>query len=325
MVVGRKTQLLNMLESYAQMYQDKGDSDGTRRYNAYMNVYRQIKGIAHVSTMADISQLVGVGKDMGRQIAGVFGGRSASPELREWRVGKKDRSAVIRMLTKFPGISPKKAHEMYSVHHIRDVAALKRNAADLLSGSQRTGLKYMTDILKPIPSKEVDAHKRYIRNLLYKLNKDARFWIMGSYRRRLDKVGDIDVIVTGHGNVLKDMLNFMQKNGYILHVFSSKNGKVSAACRLPHRRTIRKIDITHTTEERLPFALLYYTGPIEFNVTMRNIAKVKGMRLNERGLFDYKTWRRIDMSFPDERSIFDFLGIEYLEPSLRSSRNIRLL
>ena len=51
---------------------------------------------------------------------------------------------------------------------------------------------------------------------------------------------------------------------------------------------------------------------------MREYAKTKGYRLNEKGLFDIATDKKVARLFVDEKSIFDVLGITYVEPELRN-------
>jgi hypothetical protein len=77
---------------------------------------------------------------------------------------------------------------------------------------------------------------------------------------------------------------------------------------------IRRIDIRFITYDSYYSALLYFTGSGEFNKKMRIIAKKKGYKLSEYGLFD-KNNHIIKVS--SERDIFKTLDMEYLQPRLR--------
>ena len=77
---------------------------------------------------------------------------------------------------------------------------------------------------------------------------------------------------------------------------------------------VRRIDIRFVTNDSFPSALLYFTGSGEFNVKMRNIAKEKGYKLSEYGLFD-KDENKVKLK--SEEAIFKFLGMEYVEPENR--------
>ena len=71
--------------------------------------------------------------------------------------------------------------------------------------------------------------------------------------------------------------------------------------------------------EIYPFALLGKTGPTHLERALRYAASLKGLRLNDTGLY-YRndTTRRLEETFQTERDIFEFLGFAYLEPFERS-------
>ena len=62
-----------------------------------------------------------------------------------------------------------------------------------------------------------------------------------------------------------------------------------------------------------PYALLYFTGSKEHNVRLRGIAKKKGWKLNEYGLFEGEKL----IPCRDEAEIFRALGLSYIPPELR--------
>ena len=66
-------------------------------------------------------------------------------------------------------------------------------------------------------------------------------------------------------------------------------------------------------EDLAPF-LLYATGSKQFNKNMRGIAKSKGFKLNQHGL--YKGSKKIICK--TEEDIFEHLGMQYLEPHQRN-------
>ena len=75
----------------------------------------------------------------------------------------------------------------------------------------------------------------------------------------------------------------------------------------------RRIDIRFISYDSYPAAILYFTGSGDLNKKMREIAKKKGYKLSEYGLFDNN--KPIKVS--SERDIFHALGIEYIPPQLR--------
>ena len=76
----------------------------------------------------------------------------------------------------------------------------------------------------------------------------------------------------------------------------------------------RRIDIRFVPYESYFSALLYFTGSAELNKKMRQIAKIKKLKLSEYGLFKENGDKII---INDERDVFNILEIEYLVPRLR--------
>ena len=231
------------------------------------------------------------------------------------------------MFSKIPGIGMGAARDLYANHNIRSLRDLKKRAAAVLTPQQLAALRAMPDVSRNIPASEVEQHRRCIAGLLARVTADAQFWIAGSYRRNLAKVRDLNVVVTGsRSSIFEDIVKLMRLTKYLVHTFSETPAKVRGVCRLPRHKSRRRIELTYASQGQLPFSMLYITGPIQFNVSMRNIARAKGYRLSERGIFDARTGRRIDaVQFHDERSIFDFLGVEWLEPWERNATNIVLV
>jgi len=79
-----------------------------------------------------------------------------------------------------------------------------------------------------------------------------------------------------------------------------------------------QVDIYRTDLESFGAMFLFLTGPQEFNIIMRGRAKRKGMLLNQKGLYDRET--REFLAGENEEEIFNALGLEWKEPSLRGKK-----
>ena len=82
----------------------------------------------------------------------------------------------------------------------------------------------------------------------------------------------------------------------------------------------RRIDFLYSPPNEYAFATLYFTGSKAFNTVMRQRALNLGYTLNEHGLSEMKSGKKgekIDIDFPSEESIFEFLGMKYKEPKER--------
>jgi DNA polymerase IV len=78
-------------------------------------------------------------------------------------------------------------------------------------------------------------------------------------------------------------------------------------------------------EEEMGAALIYFTGNDIFNRSIRLLARKKGMRLNQKGLYkDVKRGRRGEklnegmlVEGQSEKKIFEVLGVPWREPEER--------
>jgi DNA polymerase/3'-5' exonuclease PolX len=79
----------------------------------------------------------------------------------------------------------------------------------------------------------------------------------------------------------------------------------------PHRR----LDILLVPMEELGSSLIYFTGNDLFNRRIRLVAKSKGMKLNQHGLFR----KNEKIASKTEQEVFEALGLSWLEPKERTS------
>ena len=233
---------------------------------------------------------------------------------------EKEKNNPINVLTQVHGIGPKKAKELIS-ENITTIENLRSNK-DKLNEVQQQGLKYYEDTLKKIPRSEIEEFETLFKNVFSQLNvPNSKFEIVGSYRRGAQSSGDIDVIITGPNNkVYKEMVSRLKNDGVIVSVLSSGETKTLVVAKLPSSETYRRVDFMYTPESEYPFAILYFTGSKFFNMVMRQHALKMGYSLNEHGLYKMegkKKGPKIKETFNSEKDIFDFLKMEYKDPTER--------
>jgi DNA polymerase (family 10) len=77
-----------------------------------------------------------------------------------------------------------------------------------------------------------------------------------------------------------------------------------------------QIDLRVVEEDSYGAALQYFTGSKGHNIHLRGIAKAKGIKINEYGVF--KGEKRIGGK--EEKDIYRVLGMGWMEPELREDR-----
>ncbi len=229
---------------------------------------------------------------------------------------------IYRELQKIAEVGPVKAKELVEKYAIKSIDQLRQHP-DLLNEKQKIGLKYVeTDALR-IPRAEIKKHEKMYEAVLQTQPDlgDLQISINGSYRRGAKDSGDIDVLITHSSNKpikFRQFVMALMENGYLIDTlaFGDKKymgyGKLFLSSSIP-----RRIDIIYCPPKEYPFAQLYFTGSGPFNIRMRENANALGYRLNEKGLIDLKTDTNVKYTFAEEKDIFMFLGMEYVDPSMR--------
>lgn len=237
---------------------------------------------------------------------------------------EREKANPELMLTDVYGIGPQKAKELVK-KGITTIEQLREQQNDVLNDVQRKGLKFYEDILKRIPRKEIDEYNKVFQKTLKKIgDKKSHYEIVGSYRRGLTSSGDIDVIITSGSyshsdstNIFDQFLDSLISQNIIVEVLSRGKNKCLVVSKIPKSDTYRRTDFLYSTIEEYPFSILYFTGSKGFNAVMRGHALKRGYSLNEHGFSKMEKGVKgamIDHAFTDEKSIFDFLELQYKTP-----------
>jgi NAD-dependent DNA ligase len=239
------------------------------------------------------------------------------------RVLEKEKTNPINILGDIYGVGPKKSKELVDAG-ITTIDELRARQDELLNDVQKVGLTYYEQIQKRIPRSEIEEYEKMFRENFDKVISntnivDAKFEIVGSYRRGAVESGDIDVIITGPtGGVYNAFIYQLIKEGIILEVLSRGSSKtlVIAQLKVPGQ-VARRVDFLYAPPDEFAFAILYFTGSKIFNTVMRQYSLDKGYTFNEHGIYkleNKKKGEKVDKSFVTEKDIFDFLGLQFKTP-----------
>ena len=291
----------------------------TMRARAYANAKETISGFnGDITTPEQLKGMKGIGTTIYQKLVDY----DATGTLRVLEDSKDivAKKKAIDVFANIYGVGEKSAEELVD-KGITTMEQLELRKDEVLNDKQRIGLKYYNDILQRIPRTEIVEYEQIFKSAFPKNVECSRFEIVGSYRRGLASSGDIDVIITSsHSNVFKMFIDELLSRQIIVEVLSRGNSKCLVVAKLPGAQYARRVDFLYTTPEEYPFSVLYFTGSKEFNLAMREHALSMKYTLNEHGLSvmeNKKKGERVEHVFVDEKSIFDFLKMEYKEPTLR--------
>ena len=287
-----------------------------QRHRAMAYAKAQETLLLELDDITDVAQLKGKPR-IGKTILEKFDEFVRTGTLKILEAAKHN---PIYLFAKIHGIGPKKAKELVEKDGITTLRELKKRKNEVLNDIQLKGLQYLNDIEKRIPRNEIQRFEKRLTKEFKKIKfPGSEFEIVGSYRRKAPSSGDIDIIVTdknGKKEIFHKLIDTLIQKGIIISVLSKGKVKSMVIGKLPGSPA-RRIDFMYTPYKEFPFAILYFTGSKGFNVTMRELARKLGFSMNEHEFTRLDSKGKLNLKFPTEKSIFDFLGLEYKEPHER--------
>nr|QFG74494.1 MAG: DNA polymerase beta thumb [Megaviridae environmental sample] len=343
-IIDEFKKLVNYFKAEIDIIEDK------KKKNAYNFKVKQLsrvvsilKNISYEITSSNFEELIdvpGIGKGSIKRIKEILTDGKLS-ELGDFVDDKLEKTNTLNELEEIVGVGRANALEFYK-KGIKSVKMLKDKiqSGDIdVNDKIKLGLKYHNVYKKNIPRKEITNVYNLLEKVIDKINtkndfsnKDKYiFEICGSYRREKDFSNDIDILISKKGTNTGADNNYLEQIVKKLKSDLSKNKKkplliddmtdgdvktkyMGFAKYKDH--PIRRIDIRFVSYDSFFFALLYFTGSKDFNLKMRNIAKDKGYKLSEYGIYDEND-EKIKMKVRSEKSIFKFLDMDYVEPKNR--------
>ncbi len=291
------------------------------RIRAYRNaaqvIRRQGRSISELlASGADLTELPGIGKDLAAKI-GTIVRTGMLPLLEQLRARVP---APLLEMTRVEGLGPKRAKALYRALKIRSLEDLRRAAS---SGRIREvkGFGPKTEHLIEQGAARAASAERRIRlsdaeQLAVPLVEHLRrvpgvrdVEVAGSYRRRRDTVGDLDVLVsaTRAAAATEQLLRYED----IAEVLAQ--GQTRSTVRL---RNGVHVDVRIVRPESFGAALHYFTGSKAHNIAVRKLAQAKGLKLNEYGIF--RDEQRVGGR--TEQEVFGAVGLPFIAPELRENR-----
>ncbi len=314
-------ELIDIMEELADIMMRQGEPFKSR---AYKKASETIMG--YPDEITNVSELKGkpaIGKTIMEKL-------EEFQKTGTLRVLERERKNPMNLFTQIYGIGPKKAKQLIE-GGITTIAELRENE-NKLNDTQKIGLKYFEPLQKRIPRDEIeDFNKEFDKIFKEVAPEGSKYQIVGSYRRGAKTSGDIDVIITNDQNnvsVFNDFLDKLIKEKVVTEVLTRGKTKSLTIGEI-HGSIPRRLDFLYTAPKEYSFATLYFTGSKAFNIVMRQRALDVGLTLNEHGLFKMTAGKKgeaVDIDFPTEESIFEFLGMKYKEPKQREGyKSVELL
>lgn len=290
------------------------------KIRAYHNAARTIEDLeGDLKTLAKeghLDDLPGIGESIAKKVTELI----LKGRLPYYEKLKKTIPSGLLDLLKIPGLGGKKVKTLYKklkVKSIKDLeAAAKTGKIAKLPGFST---KTQNNILNGIQKQEqygrrvlwwkcVDIAK-FVLEKLTNLKNVAKVEIAGSFRRKLETVGDLDILIASSKPDLA--MNLVVKQPWVERVLSKGPTKASIQMKQGMQADIRILP-----QKEFGFALLYFTGSKDHNIHIRKRANARGLKLSEYGFEPLKKNIKVPKA-STEKEIYKTLGLDYIPPELR--------
>ncbi len=294
------------------------------RIRAYRNAARTIGGMSKsaadlLEQGKDLKDLPGIGWDLADKVKTIVE-TGTHPLLREL---EKELPPELPDLMKIQGMGPNKVKVLFEKLGVKSVKDLKKAAEKKkiqeLHGFGETTEKKILEELGRVEDQiegrgrtKLAVAEQIAGPLVDYLKKEEgvnKLEVAGSYRRRKETVGDLDILATCKKDcrLMDRFVNYDEVEEILAR------GKTKSSVVL---RSGIQVDLRVVPQVSFGAALHYFTGSKEHNIAVRKMGVKKSLKINEYGVFKGK--KRI--AGKTEKEVYRQVGLPYIEPELRENR-----
>lgn len=288
------------------------------RIRAYRNAARTISGLSEnladlIANNADLTELPYIGEDLASKIKQIV----ETGELAALKDEEKHVPLILSQLMTLEGLGPKRVKLLYDTLNIKSIqdleTALQNNTLSKIKGF---GEKISQKIKQSIQYQSEYAHRyslieampiaERLITFLKKIPGIDKVEVAGSFRRRKETVGDLDVVISAKNpaQIIKKFVQYDEIREILAEGTTRSSVKLSSGI---------QVDIRAIPTQNYGAALFYFTGSKAHNIALRKMAMQKGLKINEYGIYK----KNQVIAGKTEAEIYNTFGLAYIEPELR--------
>jgi len=292
------------------------------RVRAYRNAARVIGGLSPsladlVAAGEDLSRYPGIGEDLADKIRTIVETEEL-PLLQE--VAERVPLDLARLM-EIKGLGPKGVKALYDELEIRSIADLERSLeAGEVHQLKGFGKKTEAAIREGLEQLRAGGERRTLlvdaeevaeplKAYLAEAEGVKAIEVAGSYRRRKETVGDLDILVT------------CADSGPVMERFVGHEEVAEVVSRGETRSTVMlrsglQVDLRVVPQASYGAAMHYFTGSQAHNIAVRKRGVERGYKINEYGVYrDSEV-----IAGEKEEGIFRAVDLPWIPPELREDR-----
>ena len=322
-MISRET-ITETLENIALLLELKGENPfKIRAYRTGAEIVATFTGdFVQKAKDDDLSDTKGIGKALAEKLHEL----ATSGKLEYYEKLRSEFPETIFELFDIPGLGPKKIKALYDKLNITSVTALEQacqsNEVTQLPGF---GAKSCSKILEAIAFRSQHADKFRFGDIAETAEKILQALksqpgiieasLAGSYRRGKEVLHDLDFLVSTEApeSVMSFFIGIPEVSTVSLHGSTKSTVILDSGL---------QCDLRAVSAAQYPFALNYFTGSREHNITMRSKALKLGYTLNEYRLTPLEGKKQQPLPctvITTEEDLYAALSMDFVPPSLREN------
>jgi len=309
-----------ILKDMADLLDIKGANEF--RVRAYRNAARTLGQLSkNVEEMVregeDLTRLEGIGEDLAGKIEEIVN-TGTLEQLEELK--RELNPEMVRML-EVASLGPRRVKKLYDalgINNLKDLkeAAQKKKIREIEGFGKKTEEKILTELQemgeeKRTLLKEAEEVAEAFYSYLQKSEGIGQIEVAGSYRRRKETVGDLDILVSLAGKDNNRVMEHFVGYEDITEIISK--GETKSSVRL---KSGIQVDLRAVEKESFGAALLYFTGSKAHNIEVRKLALERGYKISEYGVFEGET----QVAGETEEGVYQKLDMPWIPPQLRENQ-----
>lgn len=293
------------------------------KINAYIEAARKIENlpipIEDLAKEGKLTEIKGIGEGIAKKIVQYL----ETGKIDKLEEAKQKIPPTLLELLEIPGIGPRGAYTLYTKLGIKSIDDLKKAIEEKkIREIEGFGPKKEENIMKALLDRKKKETRRILLGIAYPLSQYVvenlknkapidKVEVCGSIRRMKETIGDIDILVTS------------KNPEKVMDTFTSMDIVKEVVARGDTKSTILtnediQIDVRVVEPVSFGAAVQYFTGSKQHNVKIRELAIKKGFKVNEYGVFDAKTDKRI--CGETEEEVYNILDLPLIPPEMREDR-----
>jgi DNA polymerase (family 10) len=325
-------EVARVLNDYADLLDIQGENPF--RVRSYRTAAQTVAGLSQpvaqlIEAGEDLRQLPGIGSNMAEHIKEILD----TGTLAGLEAVRRALPPTLTELMQLEHLGPKKARKLYDALGITSVseleAAINTGKVEALPGFGKKSAANLGRALEELERRAkrfllADADQlvqpllRYLRQAPGVIELE----VAGSYRRRQETVGDIDILAT------------CEHSQPVMQHFQSYRDVDRVEAAGPTRGTIvlrsgLKVDLRLVPRRSYGAALHYFIGSKAHNVAVRKLGVERGLRINEYGVFRLPQRKKAEelgkgkaerIGGEKEEDVFRAVGLAWMPPEMREDR-----